>query len=176
VKAHLRIDPNWIADDATLSAFLQAATEYVERETRTQILMRNFLLTLDGFPTDRFITLPRPPLSGVASVNYTDANGNAATLPTSAYTVDATTMPGRIVLNPGIAWPDTPPQQANAVRIAFSAGYSGIVSNPMLEQCIKFLVGHYYENREGAIDRRIDTIPLAVESIIQSHAYPEVRG
>lgn len=174
-KAHLRIDGT--NDDATLTAYLWAALEYVERETRQQLCSREYLFTLDAFPADRFITLPKPPLMSVASVVYVDATGNAQTLSPSAYTVDTTAKPGRLVLNPGLPWPTTPPQQANAVRITFTAGYGAADAVPfLLRQCIKFMVGHFYENREGAIDRIINTVPLAVESIINGAMFPEAVG
>jgi hypothetical protein len=61
------------------------------------------------------------------------------------------------------------------VTIAFTAGYSDAV--PMiLQELIQLLVGHYYENREGAIDRTISVVPMAVQSIINQEMYPEIVG
>lgn len=200
VKAHLRIgDTN---DDVTLAAFLGAAFEYVETETRQQLCTRQYLLTYDGFPGERCfpfwhdqadngvaaypdrrgrewrtIKLPKPPLQSVQSLAYTDAGGNPQTLDPATYTVDPTAMPGRIVLKPGQSWPQTE-GSANCVRITYTAGYSADAANvpTILRQGILLLVGHYYENREGAIDRRIDCIPLGVESILNQNMYPTAQG
>lgn len=193
VKDHLRIvDYN---DDATLAVYLAAALEFVETETRQQLCHRDYLLTLDAFPagcqsnrgeslqrggnyhTERAIKLPKLPLVAVASVAYTDAAGNAQTVDPSTYTVDTSSRPGRLVLKPGQSWPQTD-NSANCVRATFTAGYStnGSAVPVILQQCILLLVGHYFENREGAIDRRIDTIPLGVCSILNQQMYPEAMG
>ena len=174
VKEHLRIDGT--DDDATLTAYLAAACEYIETATRQQLINRDWLLTLDTFPAERFIKLPKPPLSDVESIQYTDATGTNKTLDAGRYTVDLTARPGRIVLRPGQSWPATDGSAAN-VRVSFTAGYGLAEDVPdLLLQAVKFMTGHYYENREGAIDRTISTVPLAVESIVNMHAYPEAVG
>jgi hypothetical protein len=193
VKDHLRIvDGN---DDSTLAVYLAAALEFVETETRQQLCHRDYLLTLDTFPggcqshrgessrhsgsyhTDRAVKLPKLPLVAVASVEYTDAAGNAQTVNPATYAVDTSSRPGRIVLKPGQLWPQTD-GSANCVGVTFTAGYSadGSAVPVILQQCILLLVGHYFENREGAIDRRIDTIPLGVCSILNQQTYPEAVG
>lgn len=173
-KDHLRIDGT--QDDDTLTANLSAACDYIERETRQQLVARDFLMVLDSFPAERFTKLPKPPLLSVASVKYTDATGTEQTIDPAAYTVDAVTIPGRIVLAPGQSWPGTN-GSANCVRIRFTAGYANAAAvPPLLVQGIKLLVGHYFENREAATDRRIDTVPLAVESIVNMFAFPEAVG
>src|SRR5207244_2259318 len=98
-------------------------------------------------------------------------------LPLSAYSVDTVTMPGRLVLRPGKSWPDTDGSAGN-VQVYFTAGYSddaSLVPAGLLHG-IRLMVGHYYENREAATDRRIDAIPLAVESLIQQAMFPEAVG
>lgn len=170
-KAHLRIDGN--ADDAVLSSLIVAATQYVETETRTAIVGGTFRLTLDSFPAGPEIKLPRPPLSGVSAVKYLDPAGAEQTLSASLYVADTAAKPGRISLRPGSSWPATN-GDANCVRIDFTAGHGDAASVPnLLKQCVLLMVGHWFENREAAIDRRIDTVPLAVESIVNQHAYPE---
>lgn len=174
VKEHLRIDGT--DDDSTLNVYLMAACEYIETATRQQFVSRTYVLTLDSFPAERFIKLPKPPLIEVASIEYTDGAGSEQTLDAARYTVDTTTRPGRLVLRPGQSWPSTDGSAAN-VRVTFTAGYGTENDVPeLLKQAIKFMAGHYYENREGAIDRTISTVPLAVESIVNMHMYPEAVG
>jgi len=43
----------------------------------------------------------------------------------------------------------------------------------LLKQAILLIAGHLFENREGAIDRRIDEIPLGVQRIIYQFISPE---
>lgn len=168
---HLRVETD---ESGTISAYIQAATNYVEQATGLQLITATYKLTLDRFPQDRVIRLPKPPLISVTSIVYGDPDGWQTTLPSEAYTVDSTTKPGRIVLNAGQTWPQTA-NVANAVTINFTAGYGDAAAvPPLLKQCVKFLVGHYYENREGAIDRTISEVPMAVASIIDMYKFIEV--
>ncbi len=174
-KAHLRIDGT--DDDSTLTAYLDAALNYVEIETRQCLCTRDFLLSLDDFPQERFIKMPRPPLQAVSSVTYTDAAGAQQTLDPSTYIVDAVSMPGRIVLKPTQSWPQTD-HSANCVQVMFTAGYGTEAADVPagLLQTVKLYAGHLYENREAATDRRIDAVPLAVDSLIQQAMFPEAVG
>jgi uncharacterized phiE125 gp8 family phage protein len=170
VKDHLRItDP---FDNPALSAFITAAIDYVERETGTQLPLASFTLTLDGFPRSREIRLPKPPLRSVSTVSFVDPSGEWQSVGANQFRVDDTT-PGRIILPAGDTWPATD-GSPGCVEISFDAGYGEDDPVPQtLLQCIRLLVGHWYENREGATDRRIDTVPMAVESLIQMHKFTE---
>jgi uncharacterized phiE125 gp8 family phage protein len=171
-KAHLRIDT---ADaDDELEALIPAATAFIENETRQSLVDSTFLLALDSFPAGRTIRLPRPPLKSVESVKYLDADGAHQTLSPSLYTVDAVTMPGRIVLHGGESWPATA-DQANAVEIRFTAGYGDVTDDVprLLRQGVLLMLGHMWEHREAATDRRIDVVPMAVESIVLQHTFPD---
>lgn len=173
-KAHLRIDGT--ADDATLAAIIAAATQYVEQQTRQALTSTTFRLSLDTFPQDREIQLPRPPLQSVEAIKYTDATSQEQTLDPATYTVDTATKPGRIVLKPGQTWPSTDGSAAS-VRVEFTAGYGTGDDVPMLlRQAIKLTAGAWMELREGATDRRYDSLPVpfAVESIVAMFAFPEV--
>jgi len=172
-KAHLRIEPDFTGHDATLTTFALAATQWVENETRQQLVTRQYRLTLDAFPQCREIKLPRAPLQSVESVKYL-YGGSDQSLDASAFTADPSgSKPGRITLNAGYAWPHAD-DAANAIRVTFNTGYGIAADVPqILKQCVLLMTGHFFENREAAIDRRIDTIPLAVESIILQHAFPE---
>jgi uncharacterized phiE125 gp8 family phage protein len=170
-KGHLRIDGT--EDDADVTRFIAAATQYVEAETRTALVMAEYRLTLDGFPAGRAIQLPRPPLVSVGVVRYRDTAGQDQILASTVYTVDDVTRPARIVLKPGQSWPATD-GSANCVRIDYLAGHTTVDKVPaLLKSAVLLMVGHLFENREAATDRRIGTVPLAVESIIAMHAFPE---
>lgn len=166
-RAHLRIDDT--AEDDKLVGFIATATDYVERETATAVGQATYTLTLDAWPTDGVIRLPVPPLVSIESIQYRDPAGNLLTLSATGYAVDAYGCPGRVVLfeRPSLA------HVPAAVRITFSAGYDTNAVPPTLLHAVRMLVGHYFENREAAIDRRIDTVPLAVESLLLKHTFAE---
>jgi uncharacterized phiE125 gp8 family phage protein len=170
VKAHLRVDGD--ALDAVLSPLIEAATDFVERETRQTLRPTTFRLYVDGFPDERELTLPRLPLASVESVRYV-ADGTERTLHPIAYTVDPSgSKPGRLSLNYDQNWPVADPV-ANSVIVSFTAGYSGDCP-ATLKTLIAMVAGHYLEHPEAAVDRRIDAVPLAVESIVNLHAFPGV--
>lgn len=178
------------SDDAALTMYLAAALDYIEAETRQQFVTRAFTYTLDGFPRQhsrecghriavdeydsRTITLPKPPLQQVSSIQYFDTTGTLQTLPTSSFVVDASQKPGRIVLRPGCTWPATD-GSAGCVQISFSAGYGDATTVPsILKQAILLLAGDWYEFRENAQALRgISTIPIGVQAIINNNCFPQ---
>ena len=172
VQEHLRIADSDHND--TLVGLVLAATDYIERETGQALRPTTLLATFDCFPAAD-ISLPRPPLASVQSVKYIDAAGVLQTVPTATYTVDTASKPGRLALNPGQTWPTS--YGPNSVSIAYTAGYANEAALPAtLKQLCLLMIGHWFENREGAIDRRIDTVPLAVESLVAMHTFHELAG
>lgn len=150
-----------------------AAVEFVEAETRQQLLTGAYTLYLDGFPACREISLPRPPLQAVASVKYVLA-GIELTLDPAAYTVDPPgSKPGRVTLNPGGSWPEVD-ETPGSVRVAFTAGYGTDDLLPaMLRQAVLLTFAHWYESREGASEANLREIPMGVRRILDLHQWPE---
>ncbi len=179
-KAHLRVDDN--NSDAIITSLVAAATDFVERETRQVFLSRTLNLMMDQFPNrrragghERMIVLPCPPLQSVSQIAYVDSSGNVQTFPTSAYTVDSASKPGRIVLNSGWEWPETT-SNANAVSITFVAGYGSASANvpDLVKAAVKLLVGAWFENREAVTGKVMTPVPMAVEAILNQFKFPEV--
>lgn len=173
-KAHLRIEFNSAADDDVLDVLIPAAVDFVHNETRSQLATATYRMYLDSFPDDRHVILPKPPVQLVSSVKYL-SGGVEQTFPPSAYTVDPSgSRPGRVTLNPSQSWPavdDVP----NSVRIDFQCGYGNAPAVPkVLKTALLMLVGHWYERREAFVDRRLDEVPMAVQSIVHQYAFPEV--
>lgn len=169
MKFHSRIDTD--ADDAYIETLITTVTDFFERETRTAIVATDYVLTLDTWPACRELRLPCPPLIEVDEISYIAPGGNETVLSDESYFVDDSGRPGRVVFTGNL------PQTANvpaAIRISFRAGYEDVASiPPTLLHGVRLMTAHYYENREGATDRRIDTVPLAVESILNQHRFLE---
>lgn len=171
-KAYLRIDGN--DDNAVVASLIEAATEWVEDQTGQQIRPASVVYSLDAFPLGREIKLPKPPLRSVDTVWYLNAAGNQQVFPFGTYAEDTVSRPGRVILKPGNSWPTTD-GSPGCVWVEYDAGYANPAAVPSsLKQAIRFMVGHWFENREAAIDRRIDAVPLTVESILQQHSFPEL--
>jgi uncharacterized phiE125 gp8 family phage protein len=72
----------------------------------------------------------------------------------------------------GASWPHTD-DTAAAVTVNYTAGYYGGEVPQTLVLAVKMFAGHWFEQREAATDRRFDSVPFAVESILTQQTYPE---
>lgn len=164
VADHLRCDSS-----TELSPLITAARQYCETYTGRAFISRTLRYTLDAFPCEGFIELPRPNLLSVTSVSYVDTDGTTQTLSTSDYTVDTDALPGRIVLNYGESWPSTR-CQLNAVTILYKAGYGTTTASvpETIKAAMKLFIGDLYENREGAIVGTIHTDNPIVDQLLWS--------
>lgn len=163
-KSHLRVDgPD---EDLAISNLITEARQYCERLTN-----RAFGVQTWDMWTDRFhpaVEVPKPPLSSVTSVTYTDTDGNSQTATGSIYTVDADSIPGRVYLAYNQSWPSTQ-SIPKAVKIRYVAGSSttpGPVKRAML-----LLIGHWYNNRE---DQIIGTVATSIDHAARNLLAPYI--
>lgn len=120
LKAQCRVDTN--DEDAVLTLAIAAARAKAENYTGTALISQVWDQTLDAFPCAE-IELLKPPVTTINEVTYVDEAGAVQTLSNSAYTLDASTFPGWLLPAFGTDWPATR-DQANAVKIRFTAGYA----------------------------------------------------
>ena len=164
-KDHLRVD---ITDDDTyIDALVKSARIWAEDFTRRSFVTQTWILKADAFPIGNVIYLPSPPLSSITSIKYIDTAGTTQTWASSKYDVDTDSEPGRIVPAFGEVWPTTR-LVIDAVTITFDTGYGAASSVPEdIKHAIKFLVGHWYENREEVVVGTIaKQIPQAAKSLL----------
>jgi uncharacterized phiE125 gp8 family phage protein len=150
-KAMLLIDHT--ADDALLTSLVTAATIEAEGVAARTFVTQTLLLALDAWPDDGAVRLPHPPLQGVTSVKYFDADNAEQTIPVADYIVIADTTPGLIVPASGKSWP-TDLRSWSPIRIRYMAGYgdaAAVAASAQGEivQLVKALVAVDYENREA---------------------------
>lgn len=181
MKLHLRVDHS--TDDSLIAALITGARDYVERHTRRALVNTTYRLTLDYFP-DGPIELPRQPASQIASggsyayamprIRYYDVDGNQQTLTYAAedFELGLDSNPPMLHLTPMDTWPNTENGKANAVEVDFVAGHGAAAANvpPLLVQCIKLLVAHWYENRAAVQPGFGGEVPLAVDSILKIYS------
>ena len=165
-KGHLRVTTT--DEDALITALIVAAREYAETFTRRALITQTWDLTLDSFPSE--IVMPMPALQSVTSITYIDVDGASQTLPTTEYTVDIKSAPGRIVEAYGKAWPTTRPV-INAVTVRFVAGYGLAVSVPKsIVQGMLMHIGHMFANRESVNIGNISSeVPMTTEYLYMPH-------
>lgn len=168
VKQHARIDTT--ADDGFIPTLITGARQWVEQYTGRAIINQTWQLAIDQWPTVKeewwdgvrdgaigaldqmgFVSLPRPPLVSITSVQYFDNTDTAATWPSSNYFADTVRQPGRLCLRMGATWP-TPTRLSNGIIITYVAGYgsSGTYVPEPIKTAIRQLVTHWYEHRGEA--------------------------
>lgn len=168
-KDHLRVS---ISDDDTLiSGLIVGARRWCEGFRNESFITQTLELTLDEWPDDGVIELPRGPVQSVTSVEYTDEDGNTSTFAASNYVVSTASNPGRLALKRSASWPSDTLQELEAIKVTYPAGYGDSADDvpEEVKSAIKLLVGHLYENREHVIigsGLLVTDVPLGVESLL----------
>ena len=117
VKQHLREDLS--ENDGLINIYLQQALEEAHNLTQRQMIAARYQYVINCFPAC-CIDLPIEPLIQVVSIDYTDANGAAQTLPANNYVI--TGDYSKISPAYNVTWPIAR-LEAGAVKITFDAGY-----------------------------------------------------
>jgi uncharacterized phiE125 gp8 family phage protein len=166
VKNHTRIDEG--RDDAAIERMIEAATNYAQRFTGRQFVSATYDIGCDGFPYSGCPWyLPRPPLVSVTSITYTDPQGDSQTLSSSVYTVDVSTLYGRLYEADNQFWPGTKDIR-NSVVVRFVAGYGAASAVPDgIKHAVLMLVEHWYFNRGATSSSgNQQPVPMGVESLL----------
>ena len=164
-KRHLRLSAG---EDVQVALLIEAARERCERELDRAIMATTYKYTLRTWPGN-FIELPKPPLTSVTEVRYTDTGEAEQTLTASTdYTVDTTSTPGRICLIKNKSWPSVSSDAAHPIQITYVAGYASANEVPSaITHAIMLFCGHYYENREQVITgTTATTLPQAATDLL----------
>jgi uncharacterized phiE125 gp8 family phage protein len=168
-KAHLRLEiPD---DDGLLAGYLIAAREYIEGQTKRDLVTKTWDYTIDyGWPVRgseigwrQFIRLPINPIQSVTSVAYVDEAGVTQTLDPSKYIVASRTSYSFITPAYDTTW-NTTRRVPDAVTVRFVSGYTECPQD--LKAALMLLAGHFYENRESVSGKAMHEVPLSVEAMI----------
>lgn len=163
-KLHSRVDVS--DDNSFLAAAITASRQWIEQYMGRQLVTATWTMTLDAFPGDGVIEMPRPPLISVSSVKYYDGDRVEQTFAAAGYHVHASGAApeapmGRIELADGYSWP-TVYDGEGAVQIAFVAGYGAALAVPVqIKQAIQIHAAELYERREQVVVGTIST-PSAI--------------
>jgi uncharacterized phiE125 gp8 family phage protein len=123
-------------DDRKIMALIPAAIAAVEVDAQRAIANQTWILRMDEFPYEE-IELRKPPVNGVTSVVYLDADNQSTTLSASEYQVDLESAPARITpVFSSSGWPVTY-CALNAVTVTFTAGY---VETPIPAEAIRAIL------------------------------------
>lgn len=166
-KLHLRVDTS--ADDALITAAIQAATDHVESYLSAALITRTSAISFRGWPLPgRALDLLRPPLQSVTSIVYVDQNGDNQTLASTVYDVDTKSVRGLVTLADGQSWPSLG-AVPNPITVTYVHGYGatvGTVPQP-IKSAILLVLGDLYRDREaGSAGVAINKISTTVEMLL----------
>jgi uncharacterized phiE125 gp8 family phage protein len=192
-KQHLRVD--FPDDDTLISAYITAARQWAEVYCKRAFFNQTIVLSLDAFPLYAggstvppsqqrnyqysaywdclAIRLPRPSAVQVTSIVYLDQTNTLQTLDPSAYYVDVTSEPARIVPTPSFTWPTTQLYLPGCVQITYVAGSygDGVEVNTCpgtVVAAILLMVSHLYEHRETVSELSLKEIPLGAKALLDT--------
>jgi len=174
-KTHLRVETD--AEDGYISTLIRVARTHAESYTRRALINQTLQLTLDSFPCDGVIRIPRNPVSAISSVGYVDEQGDAQTVSSSLYRLDETSIVARLTPSYGETWPTTQ-LITKAVTVTFVAGYGSSdadVPEP-IRHAILLMVGTYYDPvRENVV--LVDSpqeVPQSSQFLLGPYRIPEL--
>jgi uncharacterized phiE125 gp8 family phage protein len=178
-RRHLNLDndgnsPPAHEDDLLIEIYLRAARQSVEKYTERVLVPTGLEYAVDRFPCGA-LKLPGAPLREVTGITYIDRDEVEQTLDPGAYSVDAYSEPGWLLVKAGTAWPSAA-CVVNAVKIQYTAGYDGpdsVDEHPLpspLQSAVLLTLGHLYENRESVVvGTSAVELPLAVKFLLQPY-------
>jgi uncharacterized phiE125 gp8 family phage protein len=137
-------------ENAVIDNLIVTARDWAESLTRRQFVTATWERELDGFPPDgAAIVLPRPPLSSITSIGYTDENGDAQTWSSANYQVDTSAEPGCVLPVEGETYPSTQAGTLNTVTVTYQAGYGDPADVPQQIKTAILLYVQYLYDRPG---------------------------
>lgn len=162
LKTHLRVLHN---DENTLiGSYRDAACEYVQQYTGVRLTQ-----TTATIRTNRWgiVELPIAPITNVVHVKYKEDNSDRlTTMPTSDFTADIKRVPALIKFHTS---PGTHANHIYPIEIELTCGYAQDNAPFPILQAIKFLVGHFYENREQSTIKRLVDVPFGVQALLNPY-------
>ena len=166
-KAHLRVTSS--DENSLISMYINASVEFIERYCGVTLAQTTWQLDLPHFPTaDRFIELPRGPVSSVGSMYYYDADNVSTLWAASDYQTSFSELPAKIYLEEGDTWEDTY-ERPDAVRVQYTAGYTWASIPDRWKLPIFYMVAHQYQFRQPVISGTIATeLPFTLRSNLAS--------
>jgi len=166
LKDYLRVDSN--TDDVMLEAFINAATSQIEARLNRPLRLQSWIYSLDYSDlTTGLIYINKAPIVSVDSIEYYDGTNTLQTLDSSNYFVSLSSNPCKIKVMqlPNIY------NRLDAVKITFTAGYATVNDIPKdIKQALKFMCGHWYENRQDAITGTITSdMPMSSQFLLEPY-------
>jgi len=169
VKLALNISDD--ADDELIAQFIRDAVSEIEEVSGLAMISQTWQLTLDRWPPAREpwwegvrqgsisdlhgssyasdVRLPRYPLQSITSCTvYSEDGTSSAVTVANVFDVDTQSLPGRMTLQSGAAWP-VALRANNAIEVVYVAGYGDAPENipDGLRRAVRQMAAYAYANR-----------------------------
>ena len=177
VKKHLRLVTTtaeaaaYTTEDDLLDRLITVSRTQAEQETGRRFITQTLTMYLNGWPSERYIRIPYPPLqSAVVTYRLSDDDDYDETLSTAD--VDIVSEPGRIILQPDESWPSGTLYTDKPIKVVFICGYGLAVAAPEnIKSAILLKISDLYENRgEVVIGVSVGRIEGAVDSLLRQYS------
>lgn len=146
VLAHLRVEHH--EDDGLITALITTARLSAEAETHRALVTQSWRKTLDSWPADGEIELPRPPLQSVQEISYLDSDGARQIVDAADYQVVTDELVGRVQPAYGKSWPAAR-LVPGSIRVDYTCGYGLAEDIPQsIKAWMLLAIGTWYAQRE----------------------------
>ncbi|MBV1693727.1 MAG: head-tail connector protein [Hyphomicrobiales bacterium] len=165
-RAHLRIDTT--DEDAYIASLITTSRLHIETALDVALMRQQWSLFLDTWPAARPLTLPLRPVMSLDAVRTFSPSGEPTTYEPDGFELDAVSSPARLYRKPQTRFTG-PFRTANAIEIAFTAGFGSIPADvpAPLRQALLLLLAHWYEHREIVADDTAKTrVPDTISALL----------
>ncbi|RWF70254.1 MAG: hypothetical protein EOS26_23630 [Mesorhizobium sp.] len=162
-------------DDALLTAYIKAATRFVEDRTGRILQPTELEWRADGWREP--FCIPAFPVRVVTEIVYLDEDQVERELAPGDWYMVETSEGAEIRFTDAFSSPSLSDRRNQPVRVRFSAGYddpdaSGSGDDPELEQdpmdrlIVMILVAHWYGKREPVSADAVNSVPFSADALI----------
>lgn len=152
--------------DGDVNFAIEAARDWLERETETQVMTATRELRLDEFPD--VIRLPRPPVQSITSITYNDTDDASQTYTLADADQDLNGAIARIQPKSGNVWPSTI-AGLNKVLVRYVCGYSSLTAVPAsIRRAIQMFIATTFDHPVAQHEMRL-TANDAFERLVAPH-------
>lgn len=161
-KLHLRVSGS--GEDTIITAYLNAATAWIERFTGKRLTAGSVTDYFTEFGDYLELTWGPPETIASPVITYINADGDSDT-------VDDPRLRDGLLWPPTIGWPSY--EVLSTISVAYTAGYSTTPTD--LEQAQLILTNHFYENRGLGMPLEDSDEGRALDSLCRPFRKPTLR-
>lgn len=178
-KEHLRV-VDFDDDNDYITGLITTARRTVEKATRRALwtgqTWQAGYADFGSFETVRGrLSVPKPPLTAISSVQYYDSSNTLQTVSASSYVKDDSGSDRAILgFTSAFTVPTLSCDYAAPVRVNFTAGYADAGAMPDgLLQAMKYLIQHFYDNRSPVgINVNLNEMPISFQYLLNQYTVP----